>query len=118
MVAFPTWHLQGSLPSCVCQPNQQGTCTAGYRVGDIRQTNETAARVFPVVLNVRSPRFYERLEKIVQNNKSLQSVDQSEAPSAFKFIRKLPHWVANGAQMASLFLMSPVRSENYQPSVR
>jgi len=84
----------------------------------IDKTNETAARVFPVVLNVRSPRFYERLEKIVKNNKSLQSVDQSEAPSAFKFIRKLPHWVANGAQMASLFLMSPVRSENYQPSVR
>ena len=84
----------------------------------IDKTNETAARVFPVVLNVKSPRFYERLEKIVQNNKSLQSVDQSKAPSAFKFIRKLPHWVANGAQMASLFLMSPVRSENYQPSVR
>ena len=35
-----------------------------------------------------------------------------------KFLRKLPHWIANGGQMASLFLMSPVRSENYQPSVR
>ena len=84
----------------------------------IDKTNETAARVFPVVLNVRSPRFYERLEKIVRNNQSLQSVDQSEAPKALKFVRKLPHWFANGAQMASLFLMSPVRSENYQPSVR
>ena len=84
----------------------------------IDKTNETSARVFPVVLDVKNPCFYERLEKIVTNNESLDSVDQSSASAPLKFVRKLPHWVANGWQMASLFLMSPVRSENYQPSVR
>ncbi len=84
----------------------------------IDKTNETSARVFPVVLDVKNPRFYERLEKIVTNNESLESVEQSAAPAPLKFVRKLPHWIANGTQMAALFLMSPVRSENYQPSVR
>ena len=40
------------------------------------------------------------------------------APAPIKLLRKLPHWVANGAQMASLFLMAPIRSEQYHPSVR
>ena len=84
----------------------------------IDKTNETSARVFPVVLDVKNPRFYERLEKIITNNESLESVDKSSSPAPLKFVRKLPHWIANGALMASLFLMSPVRSENYQPSVR
>ena len=84
----------------------------------IDKTNETSARVFPVVLDVKNPRFYEGLENLVSNNESLDNVEQSSAPSVLKFVRKVPHWIANGAQMASLFLMSPVRSENYQPSVR
>merc|ERR1711871_1120117 len=73
----------------------------------IDKTNETSARVFPVVLDVKNPRFYERLEKIITNNESLESVDKSSSPAPLKFVRKLPHWIANGAQMASLFLMSP-----------
>ena len=84
----------------------------------IDKTNETSARVFPVVLDVKNPRFYDGLENLVTNNAALESVDSSTAPALLKFLRKLPHWIANGGQMASLFLMSPVRSENYQPSVR
>jgi magnesium-protoporphyrin IX monomethyl ester (oxidative) cyclase len=33
-------------------------------------------------------------------------------------LRKLPHWVGNGVQMARLFLMAPIRSERFQPAVR
>ena len=84
----------------------------------IDKTNETSARVFPVVLDVKNPRFYEGLENLVTNTAALESVDSSTAPAPLKFLRKLPHCIANGGQMASLFLMSPVRCENYQPSVR
>jgi magnesium-protoporphyrin IX monomethyl ester (oxidative) cyclase len=35
-----------------------------------------------------------------------------------KLLRKLPYWVANAAEMAKLFLMSPIRSEQFQPAVR
>ncbi|MEX1323698.1 MAG: magnesium-protoporphyrin IX monomethyl ester (oxidative) cyclase [Synechococcaceae cyanobacterium] len=84
----------------------------------IEKTNETSARVFPVVLDVRNPRFWERLERMVQNNAKLTAADQGSAPAPVKAIRKLPLWLANGLEMAALFLMKPIRSEELQPAVR
>lgn len=84
----------------------------------IAKTNETTARVFPVVLNVEHPKFYTRLERIVANNDALAQADQGEVPAAIKALRKLPYWVANGFEMAKLFLMAPIRSEQFQPAVR
>ena len=84
----------------------------------IAKTNETSARVFPVVLNVDHPKFYERLERIVGHNTALQAAVDSDAPAPLKLIRKLPHWVGNGLEMAKLFLMAPIRSEKFQPVIR
>lgn len=84
----------------------------------IAKTNETSARVFPVVLNVEHPKFYERLERIVGHNTALQAAVESNAPAPLKLIRKLPHWVGNGLEMAKLFLMAPIRSEKFQPVIR
>ena len=84
----------------------------------IDKTNENTARVFPVVLDVKNPRFFNGLECLVNNNAALSAVDATQAPAPIKLLRKLPHWVANGAQMASLFLMAPIRSERYHPSIR
>jgi magnesium-protoporphyrin IX monomethyl ester (oxidative) cyclase len=84
----------------------------------IEKTNETSARVFPVVLDVENPRFWERLERLVRNNAALSEADQSAAPAPLKVLRKLPHWVGNGLEMAKLFLMAPIRSEQFQPAVR
>jgi magnesium-protoporphyrin IX monomethyl ester (oxidative) cyclase len=84
----------------------------------IAKTNETTARVFPVVLNVDHPKFYMRLERLVRNNNQLSAADQGTAPAPVKLLRKLPYWAANAAEMAKLFLMSPIRSEQFQPAVR
>jgi magnesium-protoporphyrin IX monomethyl ester (oxidative) cyclase len=84
----------------------------------IAKTNETSARVFPVVLNVDHPKFYEGLEQLVRNNNELAAADASNAIAPVKLLRKLPYWVANAAEMAKLFLMSPIRSEQFQPAVR
>ena len=84
----------------------------------IDKTNENTARVFPVVLDVKNPRFFNGLERLVNNNAALSAVEATQAPAPIKLLRKLPHWVANGAQMVSLFLMAPIRSEQYHPSVR
>ena len=84
----------------------------------IAKTNETSARVFPVVLNVDHPKFYERLERIVGNNNALSQADSSGAPAPLKLLRKLPFWGANALEMAKLFFAAPIRSENYQPAIR
>lgn len=84
----------------------------------IGKTNETSARVFPVVLNVDHPEFYKRLEAMVQNNAALKQVEQSSALVPIKALRKLPHWAANGVQMVRLFLLAPIPSGKFQPVVR
>jgi magnesium-protoporphyrin IX monomethyl ester (oxidative) cyclase len=84
----------------------------------IDKTNETSARVFPEVLDVRNPRFWDGMERLVANNAKLNAADESSAPAPVKAIRKLPYWIANGIQMAQLFLMKPIRSEDFQPAVR
>ena len=84
----------------------------------IAKTNETTARVFPVVLNVDHPKFYIRLERLVTNNNALAATDASKAPGVLKVLRKLPYWAANGVEMAKLFLMAPIRSDAFQPAIR
>jgi magnesium-protoporphyrin IX monomethyl ester (oxidative) cyclase len=84
----------------------------------IEKTNDTSARVFPVVLDVNNKKFWIRLERLVKNNDALNAADASHAPAPIKLIRKIPYWVANGAEMAKLFLMPAIDSSKYQPSVR
>ena len=84
----------------------------------IDKTNETSARVFPVVLDVKNPKFWDRLERLVQNNAELTKADEGSAPAPVKALRKLPYWVANATEMAKLFFMKPIRSEQLQPAVR
>jgi magnesium-protoporphyrin IX monomethyl ester (oxidative) cyclase len=84
----------------------------------IEKTNETSARIFPVVLAVDKPEFWRRLENLVANNEALSKVAASGGPAPLQALRKLPHWAANGYQMARLFLMAPIRSDRFQPAVR
>jgi magnesium-protoporphyrin IX monomethyl ester (oxidative) cyclase len=46
----------------------------------IEKTNETAARVFPVMLDVSKPEFYDRLEACICNNEKLTAIVASTAP--------------------------------------
>ena len=84
----------------------------------IEKTNETAGRVFPVILNVEHPEFYDRLETCVTNNEKLSAIASSNAPKAVKLLRKLPHYVSNGVQLLKLYLIKPIRVDNLAGTVR
>ncbi len=84
----------------------------------IQKTNETAGRVFPVVLNVDHPDFYGRLEKCVSNNEKLRAVDASGVFAPFKVLQKLPTYLSNGWQLLALFLMKPIRVDGLAGTVR
>ncbi len=84
----------------------------------IKQTNETAGRVFPVVLNVDHPDFYNRLEKCVVNNQKLSAIAASNAPAPIKLLQKLPHYVSNGVQLIKMYLVKPIRTDNLVGTVR
>jgi len=84
----------------------------------IEKTNETSSRVFPIVLDVDKPEFYERLEICVANNDKLSEIVNSKAPKLIQFFQKLPYYVSNGWQFLRLYLMKPIEVTQLQGSVR
>ena len=84
----------------------------------INKTNETAARVFPVVMDVYDKSFYGRLDKIVENNKVLSDIANSDVNKVSKTFKKLPKYLSNGYQLLRLYLLKPLESKDFQPSIR
>ena len=84
----------------------------------IKKTNETAGRVFPVILNVEHPAFYNSLEKCVANNEKLTAIAESNAPAPIKLLRKLPHYVSNGVELLKMYFIKPIRVDNLEGTVR
>ncbi|MEN9870410.1 MAG: hypothetical protein RLZZ171_1398 [Cyanobacteriota bacterium] len=84
----------------------------------IKQTNATAGRVFPVVLDVEHPDFYQRLEKCVANNEKLSAIASSNAPALVKLLRKLPHYVSNGVELIKMYFIKPIRVDQLADTVR
>ncbi|MFP5274531.1 magnesium-protoporphyrin IX monomethyl ester (oxidative) cyclase [Coleofasciculus sp.] len=84
----------------------------------IKKTNETAARVFPVILDVEDPKFYERLEVCITNNEKLTEIVNSNSPKFLQFFKKLPYYVSNGWQFVRLYLMKPMEVASQQGVVR
>ena len=84
----------------------------------INKTNETSARVFPVVLNVYDKSFYKRLDKVVENGERLSEIDKKDIQNLRRVISKLPIFISNGYQLIRLYLLKPLKSEDFQPSIR
>jgi magnesium-protoporphyrin IX monomethyl ester (oxidative) cyclase len=79
-----------------------------YDKAVIEKTNETAARVFPVMLDVANPEFYERLEVCVSNNEKLTEIARSNALKPVQLVQKVPYYLANGWQFLKLYFMKPI----------
>jgi magnesium-protoporphyrin IX monomethyl ester (oxidative) cyclase len=84
----------------------------------IEKTNETAGRVFPIILDVDKPEFYDRLEVCVSNNENLREIDATNAPKAIKLVRKLPYYISNAVELLKLYLIKPIRVDNMTGMVR
>ena len=84
----------------------------------IEKTNDTAGRVFPIVLDVDNPEFYDRLETCVTNNDRLRAIAESEGAAPVKFLQKLPYYVSNGWQLAKMYFMKPIRVDQLEGTVR
>ncbi|MEY3825937.1 MAG: hypothetical protein RLZZ148_750 [Cyanobacteriota bacterium] len=84
----------------------------------IEKTNETAGRVFPVILDVDHPDFYHCLETCVTNNAKLRAIDASNSPAPVKFISKLPTYLSNGVQFIKLYFIKPIRVDKLAGTVR
>ncbi|HEY9295151.1 MAG TPA: magnesium-protoporphyrin IX monomethyl ester (oxidative) cyclase, partial [Phormidium sp.] len=89
-----------------------------YDIYVIEKTNETAGRVFPVMLDVNNPEFYQRLDLCVQNNAKLTEIVNSNQPKFLQLLRKLPLYISNGWQFLRLYFMKPIDVTSLQGTVK
>jgi magnesium-protoporphyrin IX monomethyl ester (oxidative) cyclase len=84
----------------------------------ILKTNETAGRVFPVILNVNHPDFMDIMENASNKNLKLAEVGKSNAPGIVKLIKKVPLIASIGVDMLRLYLMKPIDTAKLEGTVR
>lgn len=89
-----------------------------YDIQVIQKTNATAGRVFPVILNVEHPQFYQRLDTCTQNNAKLSAIASSDTLKIVQFFRKLPLYASNVWQLLRLYFMKPIETASLQGTVR
>lgn len=74
-------------------------------------TNSTAAKAFPVILDTNHPEFFLRLEKCSDYNLQLSNIEQSSNNKLVKFFRKLPIQIAIFWNLLCLYLIKPIETE-------
>lgn len=87
-----------------------GLQTTEFNQHVIVETNKTTARIFPAVLDVENPEFFERCDKMVELNKQLSAIGASDAPDFVKSLQKLPILAGFASELIALFFMAPVEA--------
>lgn len=89
-----------------------------YDIEVIQKTNETAGRVFPVILNVDHPEFFKALDTAAAANAEMVKIGQNNQPKPLQFLRRLPHIANIGWQIVRLYFMKPIDAEQMRTVVR
>lgn len=84
----------------------------------VRNTNETAGRAFPVMLNTEHPKFFPRLQRCAGYNLKISEIEGSYNPKLVKLIRKLPLIAAIVWNLLLLYLIKPIDTEALRGTVR
>ncbi|MCG8363457.1 MAG: magnesium-protoporphyrin IX monomethyl ester (oxidative) cyclase [Pseudanabaenales cyanobacterium] len=79
-----------------------------YDIHVIRKTNDSSARVFPVVLDVDNPEFVQRLDISAAANTKIVEIGKSGQLKVVRLLRQIPHIANIGWQLLRLYLMSPI----------
>jgi magnesium-protoporphyrin IX monomethyl ester (oxidative) cyclase len=85
-----------------------GMNTRQFNIEVIQETNKTAGRVFPIILDVDRPEFFQLMDSSVKDYLKILEIQESNRPSLLKSIQKFPSIVAIGWKMLRLYLMKPI----------
>lgn len=77
----------------------------------IRKTNQSASTIFPVILDIDNPLFFELMEKCSQINFELVKLEKEENSEFLKQIQKLPLLVTMLSNLVKLFLIPPIETK-------
>lgn len=72
----------------------------------IRKTNQSSARLFPVILDVDHPQFFAALERAAQANLRLMDIEANGGP--LLTLRKLPNLTILISSLVEIYLLKPI----------
>ncbi len=82
-----------------------------YNIQVICNTNRTAARAFPAILDTDHPDFFRRLEACTVANQKLTAITNSDRPQLIKVWLKLP-WITTIVwHLLRIYLLKPIDAE-------
>ena len=95
-----------------------GLDAAEFDVEVIRQTNNTSARAFPVILDVDHPDFFKRLDRCADRNLKLKEIAEGSGTKVWKLLRKIPLIAGIFGDLLRLYLIKPIDAEAIRATVR
>lgn len=81
-----------------------------YDIQVIRKTNESAARIFPVALNIDKPEFFQYLDECASYNKHLLEIDKLKKANITKSLHKLPIYIKLIVNFIKLYSIPSIES--------
>ncbi len=84
----------------------------------MRKTNDTAARAFPIYLNVDHLQFFLRLERAADRNLKIKQLMDSSAPGWLKQLRKAPLVLGIVGDLLRLYWIKPLDAEALRGTIR
>ncbi|MGB3574069.1 MAG: magnesium-protoporphyrin IX monomethyl ester (oxidative) cyclase, partial [Phormidesmis sp.] len=89
-----------------------------YDIEVIKKTNESAGRLFPIVLDVENPKFFASLDECTKHTAAVSTISQSNQPKPLQLLRKIPHIIAVGSKLVNLYFMKPISMDANRNTVR
>jgi magnesium-protoporphyrin IX monomethyl ester (oxidative) cyclase len=85
-----------------------GMNSRDFDIEVIQETNKTAGRVFPAILDVDNSKFFPLLDKCAADYLKLVASAQSTTPKFLKKILNLPTIASMGIKLLRLYLIKPI----------
>jgi magnesium-protoporphyrin IX monomethyl ester (oxidative) cyclase len=77
----------------------------------IRKTNQSAKTLFPVILDVDHPRFFELMDACVIANESLIDTEKSNKSSFAKLFQKIPSYLFMGVSLLQIYFLPAIETK-------
>ena len=78
----------------------------------IRKTNQSSAKLFPIILDIDNPKFFKILDKCAILNQTLINYDKQKTLKIIKFFKKAPILLLLGIYFLNLYFLKPIDVEN------
>uniref|UniRef100_A0A345UAT5 Magnesium-protoporphyrin IX monomethyl ester [oxidative] cyclase n=1 Tax=Melanthalia intermedia TaxID=172989 RepID=A0A345UAT5_9FLOR len=89
-----------------------------YDMQVIKKTNESASRIFPIALNVDSPKFFQYLDICASENKKLIEINGKNIPHTVSTLRKIPAYFNLSWYLIKLYCMPVIKSYSVTSTIR